>query len=102
MNAIELKLNPDNARIRTISQGKKKGLDKKTPLKIKKKRGFIDREILKELDFYEMSEEILSNKKQKDIDNVVGELIKKNVMALKKMAEDNNISSQELIHMLKD
>ena len=98
----ELKLNPDNARIRTISQGKKKGLDKKTPLKIKKKRGFIDREILKELDFYEMSEEILSNKKQKDIDNVVGELIKKNVMALKKMAEDNNISSQELIHMLKN
>ena len=74
----------------------------KTPLKIKKKRGFIDREILKELDFYEMSEEILSNKKQKDIDNVVGELIKKNVMALKKMAEDNNISSQELIHMLKN
>jgi hypothetical protein len=49
-----------------------------------------------------MSEEILLNKKQKDIDNVVGELIKKNIMALKKMAKDNNISSQELIHMLKN
>ena len=49
----ELKLNPDNARIRTISQGKKKGLDKKTPLKIKKNVGFIDREILKELESLE-------------------------------------------------
>jgi hypothetical protein len=95
----ELKLKPQNAKVRTLDQGKKKGLDKKTPPKIKKKKGFIDREILKEL---ELDEEILLDKSRKSDDGVIGDLIKKNVRALKKMANDNNISLQELIYMLKD
>ena len=33
----ELKLKPQNAKVRTLDQGKKKGLDKKTPPQIKKK-----------------------------------------------------------------
>jgi hypothetical protein len=95
----ELKLKPQNAKVRTLDQGKKKGLDKKTPPQIKKKKGFIDREILKEL---ELDEEILLDKSRKSDDGVIGDLIKKNVKALKKMANDNNISLQELIYMLKD
>jgi hypothetical protein len=95
----ELKLKPQNAKVRTLDQGKKKGLDKKTPPQIKKKKGFIDREILKEL---ELDEEILLDKSRKSDDGVIGDLIKKNVRALKKMANDNNISLQELIYMLKD
>jgi len=95
----ELKLKPQNAKIRTLDQGKKKGLDKKTPPQIKKKKGFIDREILKEL---ELDEEILLNKSKKVDDEIVGDLIKKNVRALKRMAKDNNIPIQELIFMLKD
>jgi hypothetical protein len=95
----ELKLKPQNAKVRTLDQGKKKGLDKKTPPQIKKKKGFIDREILKEL---ELDEEMLLDKSRKSDDGVIGDLIKKNVRALKKMANDNNISLQELIYMLKD
>ena len=98
----ELKLKPQNAKIRTLDQGKKKGLDKKTPPSIKKKKGFIDREILKELETDELYEDMLFNKDKKTDDGVIGDLIKKNVRALKKMASDNNVSIQELIYMLKD
>ena len=78
---------------------KKKGLDKKTPPRIKKKKGFIDREILKELEYDELYEDMLFNKDKKTDDGVIGDLIKKNVRALKKMASDNNVSIQELIYM---
>jgi hypothetical protein len=98
----ELKLEPENAKNRTLGQGKKKGLDKKTPPKIKKKKGFIDREILKELENDEIYEDLLLKKSEKNNDGIVGDLIKKNVRALKKMANDNNVSLQELIYMLKD
>lgn len=98
----ELKLKPQNAKMRTLDQGKKKGLDKKTPTKIKNKKGFIDREILKELETDEIYEDMLFDKNKKSDDGVVGDLIKKNVRALKKMANDNNIPIQKLIYMLKD
>ena len=98
----ELKLKPQNAKMRTLDQGKKKGLDKKTPTKIKKKKGFIDREILKELETDEIYEDMLFDKNKKSDDGVVGDLIKKNVRALKKMANDNNIPIEKLIYMLKD
>jgi len=98
----ELKLKPHNAKIRTLGQGKKKGLDKKTPPTIKKKKGFIDREILKELQTDEIYEDMLFNKDKKTDDSIIGDLIKKNVRAIKKMANDNNISIQELIYMLKN
>ena len=88
--------------MRTLDQGKKKGLDKKTPTKIKNKKGFIDREILKELEADEIYEDMLFDKNKKSDDGVVGDLIKKNVRALKKMANDNNIPIQKLIYMLKD
>ena len=45
---------------------------------------------------------MLFNKDKKTDDGVIGDLIKKNVRALKKMASDNNVSIQELIYMLKD
>ena len=98
----ELKLQPANAKMRTLDQGKKKGLDKKTPTSIKKKKGFIDREILKELEVDELSEDMLFNKNDKQFDGMTTNFIKKNVIALKKMAKDNDISVQELIKMLKD
>jgi len=101
----ELKLDKAAAIDRTIQQGKKPKLHKKTPKKISKKKNYIDRLILKEKgvdDTDEIIEDILFPKKEKSLSDNSAKmnLIKRNAMALKKMAEKEGVSTKQLIDLL--
>jgi hypothetical protein len=101
----KLKLDKDSAIERTIQQGKKPKLHKKTPKKISNKKNFIDRLILKEKgvdDTDELIEDILLSKKEKTLsdDSAIMNTIKRNIMSLKKMAEKEGISTKQLIDLL--
>lgn len=101
----KLKLDKDAAIDRTIQQGKKPKLHKKTPKKISKKKNYIDRLILKEKgvdDTDEIIEDILFSKKEKSLSDNSAKmnLIKRNAMALKKMAEKEGVSTKQLIDLL--
>jgi hypothetical protein len=107
----ELGLDKDSAEERAIQQGKKPNLHKRTPKKIKKKKNYIDRLILKEKDIEEsenLGEDIILDKgndykgELKDSLNDVNPLLIRNIKSLKKMAKDNNITIQELIRLLKN
>ena len=89
----------DEAKKRTHVFGKKKNLNKKTPPEIKNKKGFIDREIIKEKESDEMVEDTIFDKKQEFNNKSV---IAKNLRSLKNMANKNGISTDTLIRMLKD
>lgn len=100
----KLGLDKEEAKERTIQQGKKPKLHKKVPKNIKKKKNFIDRLILKEKDIDESDEIIEDILLKKDVENV-GEkvetdIIKRNVMSLKMMAKKAGISTKQLINML--
>jgi hypothetical protein len=106
----KLGLDKDSAIERTIQQGKKPKLHKKVPKKIKDKKNFIDRLILKEkgLDEIEgIGEDIILDKEPKDRGNDLKKsdippLLVRNLNQIKKMAKQNGITTQDLIKILKD
>lgn len=104
-------MEPDEAKDRTEQFGKDPS-GKKTqnaPARIRKQKGFIDRMTLAEREKYEMKkmvDEILLGKKTfepelSEKDKKVSSIIKKNIDVLKKMAEKQGISINELIKLLK-
>jgi hypothetical protein len=109
---FEKKLGLDNdASIeRTVQQGKKPKLHKKVPKKIKDKKNFIDRLILKEKGLDEVSdivEDIIFDKDPKDKGKELKKtdihpLLVRNLNQIKKMAKQNGITIQELIKLLKN
>jgi hypothetical protein len=106
----KLGLDKDSAIERTIQQGKKPKLHKRVPKKIKNKKNFIDRLILKEkgLDEIEgIGEDIILDKEPKDRGNDLKKsdippLLVRNLNQIKKMAKQNGITTQDLIKILKD
>jgi len=104
-------MEPDEAIERTKQFGKdpygKK--TKNAPKSIKHKKGFIDRMTLSEIERQKMIkliDEIILNKKNSDgeigeKENKVSNIIKKNISALKKMADKEGISINQLIKMFK-
>ena len=104
-------MNPDEAKERTQQFGKDP-YGKRTnnaPKRIRHKKGFIDRMTLSEIERAKMIkvvEEILLNKRNKgteisEKESKVSKVIKKNVEALKKMADKEGLTINELIKMLK-
>ena len=98
----ELGLDKDSAIERAIQQGKKPNLSKKTPEKIKKKKNFIDRLILKEKDIVENLDKENTDKEVKLKKDNINPLLLRNIRSLKKMAKNHGITIQELIKILKD
>jgi len=99
----KLGLDKDSAIERTVQQGKKPKLHKRTPKAIKNKKGFIDRLILKEKDIDETDEiieDIILNRDKKTDNDSQVKIIKRNIMSLKKMAGNAGISTKQLINML--
>jgi hypothetical protein len=101
----KLGLDKEAAIERAVQQGKKPTLHKRAPKKIKRKKGFIDRLILKEKGIEESNEV----KEDKLLDKNDGggtelndstDIVKRNVSSLKKMAKKHGISTQQLIKML--
>jgi len=102
----ELDLDKEDAIERARQQGKGPKLAKKAPKRIKDKKNFIDRLVLKELDD-DMNEDVIFNKDKKDHDISPKEknhnpLLLKNVKSLKSMAEKMGVSRSELIELLKN
>jgi hypothetical protein len=101
----KLGLDKEDAVDRAKQQGKKPNLQKRAPKKIKKKKNFIDRLILKEKEIEE-SEEVREDKLIDKEGNQNEELLdsdsvlKRNIMSLKKMAKKQGISTQQLIKLL--
>lgn len=103
----ELGLDKDSAEERTVQQGKKPNLHKKVPKKIKNKKNFIDRLILKEKgldESEEIDEDIILDKQPKDHKNndVINSLLKRNLKQIKTMASQNGLSTQDIIRLLND
>jgi len=96
----ELDLDKDSAVERTVQQGKKPNLQKRAPKRIKNKKNFVDRLILKEkeIDESDIAEDILFDK----INKPASGIIKKNLQSLKSMAEKEGLSVNDLIRLLKN
>jgi len=104
-------MNPDDAKNRTQQFGKDPygKRTKKTPKKIRLKKGFIDRMTLSEIErskMIKMVEDILLNKKKKESDISekevkISKIIQKNINALKKMADKEGLTINQLVKMLK-
>lgn len=104
-------MEPDEAFDRTKQFGKdpygKK--TKNAPLKIRKQKGFIDRMTLSEMEkdaMRKLVDEIILGKKTNDSEisekeKKVPLIVKKNVEALKKIADKNGMTINELIKLLK-
>jgi len=98
----KLKLDKKDAIGRAVQQGKKPNLVKRAPKKLKKKKNFIDRLILKEKEIDE-SEEVREDKLiDKKDDSTVNSIIKRNALSLKNMANKQGISVDQLIRILKN
>jgi hypothetical protein len=103
-------MEPDEAKDRTEQFGKDPSGNrtKKAPKKIRHKKGFIDRMTLSEIEktkMMKMVEDIL-NKKNKDLEitekeKTSSKIIKKNIEALKKMADKEGVTINQLIKMLR-
>ena len=107
----KLGLDKDNAVDRTVQQGKKPNLHKKTPKNISKKKNYIDRLILKEKDIDEsenLGEDILLDKGDKvtgelnDSSQNINPILLRNINSLKKMAKSQGISTKELINLFRN
>lgn len=99
----ELGLDKDAAEERAIQQGKKPNLQKRAPKKIKKKKNFIDRLILKEKGIDEnedIIEDVLLDKEKNNDD--INPIFLKNVNSIKRMAKKQGISIQKLISLIKN
>jgi hypothetical protein len=102
----KLGLDKEDAVDRAVQQGKKPNLHKRVPKNIKKKKNFIDRLILKELDD-EITEDTLfkknsSNNEISTKDKKTNPILLRNINALKNMADKLGVSKMELIRLLKD
>jgi hypothetical protein len=108
----DLEMDPIEAMERTKQFGKDPSGEKtkKAPKRIRNQKGFIDRMTLAEKTLEEnavkMIEDILMNSKTKDYEvtereSPIKNILKKNVLALKNMAEKNGLSVNELIKMFK-
>jgi len=102
----KLGLDKEDAVDRAVQQGKKPNLHKRVPKNIKKKKNFIDRLILKELDD-EITEDALFKKNSSDNeisakDKKINPILLRNIKSLKIMADKLGVSKMELIRMLKD
>lgn len=101
----ELGLDKDAAIDRATQQGKKPNLVKRVPKKIKGKKNFIDRLILKEKG---LDEDIFVKKDGEDdlkpkLDKTkINPLLLRNIRQLKKFARENGVSVSELIRLLKN
>ena len=102
----ELGLDKDSAEERTVQQGKKPNLHKRVPKKIKDKKNFIDRLILKEKGIDEnedIIEDVLVDKSDfMGDDNNVNPILLKNIHSIKKMAKNQGLSIQKLISLIKN
>jgi len=102
----KLGLDKDASIERTVQQGKKPKLHKKVPKKIKDKKNFIDRLILKEkgLDEEGIGEDIIIDKPTDNdiINSNIHPILVRNINQIKKIANQNGVSTQELIKLLKD
>jgi hypothetical protein len=107
----KLGLDKNNAVDRAVQQGKKPNLHKKTPKKIRKKKNYIDRLILKEKDIDEsenLGEDILLDKGDKmngelnDNSQNINPILLRNINSLKKMAKSQGISTKELINLFRN
>lgn len=99
----ELGLDKEAAEERAIQQGKKPNLQKRAPKKIKKKKNFIDRLILKEKGIEEnedIIEDVLLDKEKKHEE--INPIFLKNVNSIKRMAKKQGISIQKLISLIKN
>ena len=96
----ELDLDKDSAIDRAVQQGKKPNLQKRAPKNIKKKKNFIDRLILKEKEIEE--DKIVNKNSISDVDSPASKILKKNISALKSMAEKEGLSLNDLIRFLKN
>jgi hypothetical protein len=96
----ELDMDKDSAIERTVQQGKKPNLQKRAPKNIKKKKNFIDRLILKEKEIEE--DKIVNKTSISDVDSPASKILKKNISALKSMAEKEGLSLNDLIRFLKN
>jgi hypothetical protein len=103
----KLGLDKESAIERTVQQGKKPKLHKKTPKRISKLKNYIDRLILKEkeIDESEIAEDILVDKTKSEFlnkkeSNDIDKIILKNITSLKKMARSQGITTQQLIRLI--
>lgn len=99
-----LKLDKDSAEQRAIQQGKKPNLHKRTPEKIKKKKNYIDRLILKEKGIDEnediIEDMVLTSKDNREME--INDIIIKNVKSLKNMAKKQGITVNQLVKLIKN
>ena len=103
----KLKLDKDDAIGRAIQQGKKPNLQKRTPKKIKKKKNFIDRLILKEKGIDEnedLIEDILIKKSNsdKEMGGKPNKVLLNNISSLKRMAKKQGLNLDRLIELIKN
>lgn len=108
----KMDMDPDDAKKRTKQFGKDPSGKKtqKAPKDIQDKKGFIDRMTLAEIERQKMIkliDEIILNKKNTDGElgekvNNVSVILKKNLSAIKKLADKEGISIKQLIKMIKD
>jgi len=104
-------MTPEDAKERTEQFGKDYTgrRAQNTPKKIRDKKGFIDRMTLSEIERQKMIkviDEILLSKKNRDgeigeKEDKVSKIIKKNIDSIKKMADKEGITINQLIKMLK-
>lgn len=104
-------MSSDEAKDRTKQFGKDPSGNrtKKAPKSIRNKKGFIDRMTISEIErekMIKMVEDILLNKKNKESEleereKATNKIIKKNIESLKKMAEKEGITINQLIKLLK-
>ena len=86
---------------------KKPNLNKRTHKKIKKKKNFIDRLILKEKGIDEnedLIEDIILNKSNsdKDINGKPNKVLLNNISSLKRMAKKQGLNLDKLIELIKN
>ncbi len=107
----KLGLDKEDAIDRAIQQGKKPNLHKKTPKKIRKKKNYIDRLILKEKDIDEsenLGEDILLDKgskndgELKDSNSTINPILLRNIHSIKKLAKRQGLSNKDLIDLFRN
>lgn len=99
----ELGLDSEDAEDRAEEMGKKPKMDKKSQFKDKK--NFVNRGVIAEKDVDEVKEEIITKKSNdgeiSEKSKTSSKVISRNIQALKKQAEKEGISINDLIKMLK-
>ena len=96
----ELDLDKDSAIERAVQQGKKPNLQKRAPKKIKNKKNFVDRLILKEKEIEE--DKIVDKLSLPDLDSPASKVLMKNLSSLKDMAKREGLNINDLIRLLKN